>query len=217
MAQGSPAFSHPSPETSHPFLGWEHNMWTRLSMQRGRGGPGSSLGAQAGAGGACHHAGEARGLAGRLMQRACCPSWDRGRRETHREGGDERGLGDWAGKVQVCPNHPPPRPRSASSPPRAHRTSGNFPLPSFHPSVHRPQGAAVLSSDLALCDQALGCPGRGADPERPAVFRGASDQDTGTPQPRAPVKSSRLQEPCHLQPRTGLSSRPTATCRLDSF
>lgn len=36
------------------------------------------------------------------------------------------------------------------------RTSGDFPFPSFHLSVHSPQGTAVPSSNPALCIPVLG-------------------------------------------------------------
>ena len=146
------------------------------------------------------------GLAGRHVQSMLPFLEPREKGDTQRGGGDERGLGSRAGEGAGLPlTTPPPLPRSASSPSRAHRTSGNFPLPSFHLSVHRPRGAAVLSSDPALCVQALGCSGQGADPERPAVFRDVSAQDMGTTQPRAPVKSCHLQEilppPAQNRPR----------------
>lgn len=82
-------------------------------------------------------------LAGRCVQRACCPSWGRGRRHTGEVGGgDERGPGDRAGEgtcLLSSTAHPPSVLGPASSPSSARRTSGHFPLPNFHLSVHSPR------------------------------------------------------------------------------
>lgn len=122
-------------------------MWTWLSMQR-QAGPGSSLRGSGRSGGSLPPCGRSKGLAGRYVQTACCPSWSQGRGETHREvgGRDKRGLGDGGGEVLVCS-----LPGSASTPSSAQGNSGEFPCPGFHLSLHSLQGAAVLSFNPALC------------------------------------------------------------------
>lgn len=120
-----------------------------------------------------------KGLAGGCMQRACCFSWSQGTRETQTEGGggDKRGLGDGGEGASLPSSSFPPLPGSASSPSSAHRTSGDFPFPSFHLSIHSLQGAAVLSSNPALCVLVL---------------------VMGTNHPRA------LEKSCPFHPRPGL-------------
>lgn len=107
MAQVSLAFSHPSPEYKPSLPGVGHTRGLGSACRR-RQALEAASGAQGGAGEPATMREKQGGLTGRCVQRACCPSWNQGRRETHRVVGVEmrevQVMGQ--GKVLVCP-HPP--------------------------------------------------------------------------------------------------------------
>lgn len=164
-------------------------MWTWLSMQR-RAGPRSSLGPQGGAG-SCHHAGEARG-SGRETRAESMLPFSELREEgdtSGGRGGDERGPGDGAGKVLVCP-HPPfplfPRLQQILPVPTELPASSLF-LASILPST----GLREQLSSPPPCPAHPGS--RVRRPRRLAVLR------TWTHPPNGSI----CRKSCHLQPSSG--------------
>lgn len=139
MAQVSPAPPDHPQSTSHPFTGWVITCGLCPAC-KGRRAWGSLRGLRVERGEPAIMQEKQGGLAGRHVQRACCPFWSRGRRHMGEGGGgDERSRGQGRGKYCLPSSTPPFLLGSAWSSSCARRTSGDFPSPSFHLSVHSPR------------------------------------------------------------------------------